>query len=59
MATVSFDKSFVVRDEESIERIHRDLEHPRVVRVATRDFKEENKRGIKLLKQRLSNSETC
>jgi hypothetical protein len=58
MATVSFDKSFVVRDEESIKRIQYDLEHPFTVRGPKRDYKAESKRGIELLKQRLSRSET-
>jgi hypothetical protein len=59
MATVSFDKSFVVRDEESIKQIHYDLEHPRPVRIPKRDYRADSKRGIQLLKQRLSRSETC
>lgn len=59
MATASFDKGFVVKDKESIERIHYDLAHPHVVQITKRDYKAESKRGIKLLKQRLSNSETC
>lgn len=59
MATTSFDKSFVVTDQESIDRIYNDLAHPRLIKVAKRDYKAEGAKGIKLLKQRLSNSETC
>ena len=59
MATASFDKSFVVKDKESIERIHHDLAHPRQVNVIERDYKAESERGIKLLKQLLSSSEKC
>jgi hypothetical protein len=59
MATVSFDKGFVVRDKESIDRIHYDLKHPRIVRIKKRNYKAESKRGIRLLKQRLSSLETC
>lgn len=59
MATASFGKSFVVKDKESIDRIHRDLAHPRLIKVKKRDYKAENGKGILLLKQRLSNSETC
>ncbi len=59
MATASFEKSFVVTDRESIDRIHQDLTHPRQVRIIKRDYKAESARGIQLLKQRLSNSKTC
>lgn len=59
MATTSFDKSFVVTDQESIDRLHHDLAHPRLVKVNKRNYKAESAKGIKLLKQRLSNSETC
>jgi len=59
MATVSFEKSFVVKDEESIKRIQYDLTHPRMVTIPKRDYRLDSKRGIKLLKQRLSRSETC
>jgi len=59
MATTSFDKSFVVTDQESIDRIHHDLAHPRLIKVTKRDYKAESAKGIKLLKRRLSSSETC
>ncbi len=59
MATASFDKSFVVTDRESVERIRQDLTHPRQVKIIERDYKAESARGIQLLKQRLSNSKTC
>lgn len=53
MATASFEKSFVVRDKQSIEQLHYDLEYPREVQIAKRDIKANSKRGIALLKQRL------
>lgn len=59
MATVSFEKSFVVRKKESIDRIHQDLETPRQVKVLKRDYQAEKARGIALLKRQLSNSKTC
>lgn len=58
MATASFEKRFVVKDKESIDRIHQDLVNPRLVRVKKRDYRAENARGIQLLKRQLSNSET-
>jgi len=59
MATVSFDKDFVVKDKESIKRIHQDLASPRQITVKKRDYKAENKRGVQLLKQQLSNLKIC
>lgn len=59
MATVSFDKNFVVSDKKSIEKIYQDLAAPRRIIVKKRDYESENQRGIQLLKQRLSSSETC
>ena len=53
MATVSFEKSFVVKDKQLIEQLHYDLEHPRKVQIANRDLKADSKRGIALLRQRL------
>lgn len=58
MATASFDKSFVVKDKQSIDRIKQDLANPRHIKVNKRDYTVESKQGIALLKQRLSNSET-
>lgn len=59
MATASFDKSFVVKDKRSIDQLQKDLANPRHIEVKARDYKAENKRGVELLKQRLSNWETC
>ena len=59
MATASFDKTFVVNDKQSIDRIHQDLANPRYIKVQKRDYEAENKRGIQLLRQRLSNSGIC
>jgi len=55
MATVSFNKSFIVSNSNSFNAIINDLEKPRQVEVSERDYKAENAKGIKLLKQRLSN----
>lgn len=59
MATASFEKSFVVTDEQSVKQIRESLANPRQIKAKKRDYRAENKRGIQLLKQRLSNSETC
>lgn len=56
MATVSFEKSFVVEDAKSIELIKQNSLNPRIVHVKKRNYKEENVRGIKLVLQQLSNS---
>lgn len=56
MATISFNKSFVIENPSVINAIINDLENPRKIEVSTRDYKAENVKGIKLLKQRLSNS---
>jgi len=55
MATASFDKTFEVSDTASIVQIRRDLAHPHKVKVHVRDYKAESAKGIKLLRQRLSN----
>lgn len=56
MATASFDKTFVVSNKASIDKIRQDLSRPHYVEVRVRDFKAENAKGIELLRQRLSNS---
>jgi hypothetical protein len=56
MATVSFNKSFVMENQVAFDAIINDLENPRKVKVAKRDYNAENVKGIQLLKQRLSNS---
>jgi hypothetical protein len=37
-------------DQESIDRIHYDLAHPRLIKVTKRDYKAESAKGIKLLR---------
>ncbi|MBI6339777.1 hypothetical protein JEO90_10750 [Proteus vulgaris] len=59
MATTSFSKSFIVKDKQSIDFIQHDLSYPRHVKIVKRNYKAENKQGIALLKQRLSNLENC
>lgn len=56
MATVSFNKNFAIQNPKAICDIISDLENPRKVEISARDYKAENAKGIKLLKQRLSNS---
>ena len=58
MATASFERSFVVTDSDAINQLHKDLENPRKVTIITRDKKADSEKGIELLKQQLSNSET-
>ena len=56
MATVSFNKNFVTENPVTFNAIINDLDNPRKVNVAQRDYDAENVKGIQLLKQRLSNS---
>ena len=56
MATVSFNKSFVIENPVAFDAIIKDLDNPRKVKVTKRDYDAENVKGIQLLKQRLSNS---
>ncbi|MBF7073982.1 hypothetical protein ISG33_11280 [Glaciecola sp. MH2013] len=58
MATASFERSFVVTDSDAIKQLHNDLQNPRKVTIVTRDRKADSEKGIELLKQQLSNSET-
>ena len=58
MATASFERSFVVTNNDAINQLHKDLENPRKVTIITRDKKADSEKGIELLKQQLSNSET-
>ena len=59
MATTSFGKNFVVRDQNSINKLQSDFANPRKVKTTTRNIEAENAKGIKLLKQRLSNLAHC
>lgn len=56
MATVSFNKNFVMENLVAFNAIIKDLENPRQVEVSKKDYSKESAKGIKLLKQRLSNS---
>ena len=53
MATISFDKKFVVSNLDSFNKMLDDLEKPKKIKVVERNYKLENIKGIKLLKQRL------
>lgn len=55
MATISFNKNFVVESSSTFNAIINDLENPRKVKISNRDYKAENEKGIQLLTQRLSN----
>ena len=56
MATVSFNKSFVIENPVAFDAIIKDLDNQRKVKVTKRDYNAESVKGIQLLKQRLSNS---
>ncbi|MBD8010260.1 MULTISPECIES: hypothetical protein [Acinetobacter] len=56
MATVSFNKNFVVSNPTAIKMISEDIANPRYVEIKKRDLKVENAKGIQLLKKRLSSS---
>ncbi len=59
MATTSFNKDFIITDSKSIRQFRDDLQKPQIVTVKNRDHKKDKVKGICLLKQRLSNLETC
>ncbi len=59
MATASFDKTFVVSDAESIKKFREKSTSPTRIVVHKRDYTTEKAQGIQLLKQQLSNLETC
>ncbi len=54
MATTSFEKSFVVTDNDSIAQVKKDLANPVKVVVKQRDYKADKKKGLTLLAQQLS-----
>ena len=54
MATASFEKSFVVKDSDSIAQIKKDLTNPIKVVVKQRDYEVDKKKGHTLLAQQLS-----
>ncbi len=56
MATTSFDKSFDVVDDATISSFIRNAKKPRQISVNKRNYNSDKKKGISLLKQRLSNS---
>jgi len=58
MATTSFDKSFIVTNEERIEKFRRAAATPRKVVVKRRNYESDRSKGIQLLAQRLSSSVT-
>lgn len=57
MATVSFNKNFVVSNSNAIRMITEDFANPRFVEIKKRDLEVESTKGIQLLKKRLSNLE--
>ena len=48
----------MVTDSDAIKQLHNDLQNPRKTIIITRDKKADSEKGIKLLKQQLSNLET-
>ncbi len=57
MATVSFDKSFLLSDQATFEKLVKSLDVPKTTYVKQRDYVAENRKGIERLKQRLSSLE--
>lgn len=57
MATVSFEKSFLLSDQATFEKLTKSLDTSKTTYVKQRDYVAENKKGIEQLKRRLSNSE--
>lgn len=57
MATTSFNKDFIVNDPNSVVSILKSLEEekPNHFELSQRNQEEENKRGLALLKRKLSN----
>jgi len=53
MTTSSFDKSFVVSDEESINQFFRNSLAPRTIIIKQRNYQLDKEKGISLLKRRL------
>lgn len=56
MATVSFDKQFVVRDAADVARFKERLEQKNPVRITPRDLKADSDKGIASLRKVLSPS---
>lgn len=54
MATVSFDKSFAVRDPKAAQSFLVQLDRSAPLKVVVRDVKADSQRGILLLKKKLS-----
>ena len=54
MSTASFDRSFNIRDTKSAVSLNKDLQSPRVVNVAKRNYASDDDKGIQLLRQRFS-----
>jgi hypothetical protein len=54
MSTASFDRSFNIRDTESAVSLNEDLQTPRSVKVAKRNYANDDDKSVQLLKQRFS-----
>jgi hypothetical protein len=59
MATTSFNKDFVISDTKSIKAFQAQVASPRKIVITPRDLQADKVKGIQLLKQQLSASETC
>ena len=55
MATSSFNKNFVVTDQECIKQLRISLNQPRRVEIKKRDYEADKIKGLALLKQQLLN----
>lgn len=51
MPTSSFDRSFVVTDPDTIEKLNHDLENPRKAKTSKRDLKNDAIEGLAMLKK--------
>jgi hypothetical protein len=58
MATTSFDKSFVVTNQDSVREFKDNAKKPLKVVVKQRDFDADRQKGIQLLKRHFSASVT-
>jgi hypothetical protein len=58
MSTASFERSFVFTKEKSVKEISKQFHSPEKITLRTRDYEADKQKGIALLTQRFSTSET-
>ncbi len=59
MATTSFDKNFVIKNEKNIKLFQKNLAQPKKVKIAQCNLQADKIKGIELLKRQLLASKTC